>query len=615
MTYTASDVPGRADVLINGEVYRYLDLEDVKGISSFAPTFLQRTNVSDAYGDEDQDWWLTMGQRDWSLGEGQRYSSVTDPDSARRYWLGEAVDVNRAGQVTLLPAKLTNTAAAAVQGCFSYGHPSSGQLVVVGGTNAYLLSTTGSFTSLLAHGCTTPYPTSSIGDGEEGATSADRVILVGGTGQIRAHDGTGWSNFDATHGVSSAAYLNNTYYGIKDGVLYRWSSAGARTTLFSWQSSRGNVYTASNPGMIVAYGGDIAILLNGIGGDISTLWIYDGVAPAVVAQFTRGFLAYSLAVVDGALLIGGIYVKDSASAVIQVRPAVFAFTGGGLAELWSSETWLHTGVEPYGSGTVPEFPFVAAYDGGAVWNDDSAGLMKFYRPSTGAITTLFAYTVAGDSPTIGANSQSFAMVRDQTTVYQYPNRATTATSGYITTSLFDGSTTRTKRFKSVVVEFDAATDGNGGTVDIAYRLNDVDGSYTSVQSGATSGTEYAIGQNGRAISIKVTLNKGTSTLGPRLKRIYVRAAPLLDTFRKERYVLDLSGVDGEQHVFMRDGQTVHPKDGLAMATDLRTAIASTSPISITDEFGTYNAYLVPEECEIRRVRSQEYVAVVTAREV
>jgi hypothetical protein len=156
--------------------------------------------------------------------------------------------------------------------------------------------------------------------------------------------------------------------------------------------------------------------------------------------------------------------------------------------------------------------------------------------------------------------------------------------------------------KAVKVDFDLATDGNGGSVDVAYRLNDPDGSYTNVQTGAVAGTEYTIGQSCRSISIKVTLNKGTSTLGPVLKRIYVRAAPVLQQFRIQQYSVECIGSpeDGTARV-LRDGVSKHPKSGRLQADDLRTAATQTTPFTITDRFGSYTGLMIPETLKLNEV--------------
>ena len=103
-------------------------------------------------------------------------------------------------------------------------------------------------------------------------------------------------------------------------------------------------------------------------------------------------------------------------------------------------------------------------------------------------------------------------------------------------------------------------------------------------------------------------------MGPTLRRVYVRASPLLQTFKRREYVLDLSGRDGEQSLQLRDG-THHPKDGQAMAVDLNTAAVATSPFSITDRFGTFTGIMEPDGFQLVEVRPEEYVATVRVREV
>jgi len=590
MTYTASDVPARVDVLIAGEGYRFLETDDVKGISSFAPTFLQRTNVSDAYGDEDQDWWLTMRQKDWSLGEGQRYF-VLDDQSVRRYWTSSGVRVDREGRLSLLKSRYSVTLSATPT--TNITRYAIGTVAYANGTNAYTQDTS-SAASLGAHGATSPTAV---------AWDQDNLYVSGFTGALRRWNGAAWADFSATP-AGRLAYLNNTLYGLNSialggsaTALYRYSTGGAATTVFTWQGADGTAIGTA--GQLLPYGGDLAMTMS-VDGESESLWIYDGVAPAKVMAFPPGVF-----VTDACVLAGTIMFGCQEYGPYGAASSVYFYANGQSGRLWRSPTPSTTGITRVGT-----------FGGCLIFTDEADNSVKQYDPDTGAITTLFTNPVAFAAVGgIGEQETWFLTAGSSTNGRVYPHASTYETSGTLQTSLFEGSTTRTKRFKSVVVEFDAGSDGNGGTVDISYRLEDADGSYTSVQTSATSGTEYAIGQNGRAISIKVTINKGTSTSGPTVKGVYVRAAPLLDTFRKERYVLDLTGVDGEQMIQMRDGQTVHPKDGLAMATDLRTAIASTSPITIVDEFGSYSAFLIPEECEIRRVRSQEYTAVITAREV
>jgi hypothetical protein len=282
---------------------------------------------------------------------------------------------------------------------------------------------------------------------------------------------------------------------------------------------------------------------------------------------------------------------------------VFFYASGTVGKLWEANT--------FGTTAGITYPSLAPFDGGLVFNDDTTGSFLLYDPSTGGISTIGTYTVAGDTPLMAATGSCFLHTRNQTIAYQAPD-TTAATTGTVTSSLADFDSSLTKYFKAVKIDADIPANSS---IDIAYRLEDLDGSYTTVQTGAANGTEYTIGANGRAISIKVTLNKGTSTDGPTLKRVYVRAVPLPANFKRASYILNLTGRNGEQHAQCRDG-SLHPKDGLELATSLRTALTSTTPVSITDRFGTFTGILEGGDgFELMEVRPEEFIARVRVREV
>jgi hypothetical protein len=165
--------------------------------------------------------------------------------------------------------------------------------------------------------------------------------------------------------------------------------------------------------------------------------------------------------------------------------------------------------------------------------------------------------------------------------------------------------------KAVMIDADIPT---GATIDIAYFTNTIPAaSTTSLQTGAVAGTEYSIGVNARSIGFVITLNKGSSTLGPTLKRIYVRAAPILQSFRRCEYIFDLQGRDGVQMQRLRNDQT-HTKDGKAMAQDLITAAQATSPFTIVDRFGSFTGIIEPDQMELREIGPEEFVARVVVRQ-
>jgi len=186
----------------------------------------------------------------------------------------------------------------------------------------------------------------------------------------------------------------------------------------------------------------------------------------------------------------------------------------------------------------------------------------------------------------------------------------------MTSSLFDFDSSLRKYMRGVKVEFDSASDGDGGSVDIAYQFNSVSGAFTSLQTGAVSGTEYALpGTRADSVSLKVTLNKGSSTLGPVFKRWYAKGAPVLTSYRVNEYILDLGGDSSMlEPVRLRNGQD-HNLTGEQMRANLVTALGSTSPITVTDRTGTFTAILEPANCEFDLTRPGQWYARIRVREV
>lgn len=129
------------------------------------------------------------------------------------------------------------------------------------------------------------------------------------------------------------------------------------------------------------------------------------------------------------------------------------------------------------------------------------------------------------------------------------------------------------------------------SVDLAYQLDGAGGSYTSLATGITSGTEYALAASTTAhsVSVRVTLNSATGSATPTLKRVYLRAAPTLQQFRKAEYLFDLSGGQREELGKIsrrcRDG-TAYPVDSDTAAKNLRKIATQTVPFTVVDRFST-----------------------------
>lgn len=579
------------------------DAEAVKAQFGYTPTFVPRTNVQGDYGDDTQAFWLTWTQRDWSLGEQVKYYR---DELSSRYWEGTGIDVRVPGQLTLQLTSTNSAVATAVEVVCPYINEAVAGASI---TNLFTFDSPSSSTDQGAHGLGTT-PNCIVFDGDDIYMSSSSS----GVG-VRKWDGAVFSTFSATPS-DELAFLNNTLYGIRrDGsgtLLRRYDTAGVATTLYTWLDAAGGVGrdgTSKTNARMVPWGGKLLILWTGLAGRC-TLYVYDGTGVATLAEFPNTFYGWDVTVADGSVFVSGSTANYKGS--LYVRPTVYFYNNGQFGLLWeSSDEVSAASIDGFGNTAV------APFRNGIVFNDDTDGEFMFYDPRRGGVSSIGSYTVTGSVVRFAAGSigQFFINSRATTTPYRFPSSGSAATSGSYTSSLIDFNSSLDKIFRGITVDFVAGTDGDGGSVDIAYRVGDVDGAYTTLQTGATSGTEYTLTNiTGKAISVKITLNKGTSTSGPVLKRVFGRAVPLLNNYERGALLLNCTGKDGSEHILLRDGKTPHPKDGLTMATDLRTAATSATPISLTDVFGT-RTVVVDEGFDIRAVRPQEFIVAFPYREV
>lgn len=812
---SASDVPSKYDCVVNGEGYVIYDAfqNDAnlpqKATHSFSPAFVPRQNIEGNYGDDKQEFWLVYSQRDWSLGQGQKYQDRQG--ERRRYWKGSHVDVLVPGEAKLRRGAENLAFSSAPE---SMCYMASQTAIAIGGaTNLFTIVADGTITDEGAHGLgNSPARWGMCSDGTNLYMTTEATSTVG----VRKWTGSAFSTFSSV-GSSACAYLNNTLFGLdQSGILRRYSTAGAASTIHTWQQADGTAITLGTKPRMVAFGGKLLVLLD-TGLQTPELWLYDGVGVSILSRFSSNFTAHGLEVLNGVAFVSGFLTQSSGS----YKAVIYYYASGNIGKLWEAEQFSALGV---GS------PDLASFDEKLVFNDSAEGKIMIYAPEGGGISSLGSYTpsdnqdsmiaaadsflvatngggsgfqepalvqsgaavfsgslsspktVSWPSPTtpgntlllavqtqeaggvpavttpsgwtlvgtdnVGINSvylfkivgsasrsgaqsvawtsgtavslvlqlfeysgtgiedvtaasdsgvsaspntgttltttqndelwfalvgwsgespfeisaptNDFALVRwdgtltagtaAQLAAYSKTVSATgtasmgatlsesrnwtalvatfkakavgegqllpsdtTATGGFITHSLIDYDSSLEKMFRGITVDFDEDIDGDGGSVDIAYRLSDAEGEYTDLQADAVSGTEYVlVGVNGRSLSVKVTLNKGSSTNGPTLKRVYVRAVPKVNTFHRARFILNCTGKDGESPVVLRDS-SLETRDGQDMVDDLHMAVEAESPFDVTDKFGTRTS--IVEAAEFIEIRPNEYVADVTVREV
>lgn len=593
MPVTTADVPGRYDVVfqniitstgtslscgfvLNDMLESNVPFRTHRAIYDITPTFISRANTTGVYGDNQQDFWMTWNQEDWSLGEDQEFFRINDADKIRRYFLATNADVRIPGKVTIRPPVLALAMSSTVNSGVA-ALTSGGQSCVhaAGAADLFEISPSGTFVSKGAHLLgRAPDWNGTTFDGKNTFLSADAAS------EVRSWSGTAFARFSASQ-ASSLAFLNNTLYGFRatKGDLVRYDTAGAATSLFTWQDATGAAIVAAQPKVkMIPVGGKLVILRAGLGDrGTSEVWQYDGTAVSKVHQFEENFLATDIEASFGVVYVSGGLLTSSGATTVSI-PCIFYIANGTIGQLWKSLS---------STSTFTSLP-LTVHDGGLAWPDWINGAYAYYNPATGGISRI-ASTVTSTvtNPVMVGGRTNFVAFGQSTSADLFPNAASTATSATVTHSLYDYDNSLDKIFRSAKVEFASATDGDGGSVDIAFRVGGASGTYTTLKTGAASGTEYTFpsGTTGRNIAIRVTINRGTSTSGPTYRRVYVRCAPLLQTFRSGQYIFRMT-----DNTALRDGSP-HPVSAQDQLQNLLTAAKTTTPFTIKDRAGTFTGLI------------------------
>lgn len=643
-TDTAGMVPAKYDIILDGyglvfwnALLPSMPFRIQRASYAYSPTFLERTNISGAYGDNEQDFFLTAAQTDWSEGEGQRFFRGNDPDKSRRYWAGYAVDpVTVPGQVMMCRGIQTITPAAdIVASCPIPGTPSDAAHAYVTTSNLYFISSAGSITSIGAHGAGTPQTWGICRD-----SARTPKVYIAGSSKIRLYDGlaAAFSDFSATTDAGTLAFINNALYSCDGSTLNTYSTAGVKTTLFTWKDAKGVALAVNTDAVrLIPFGGDLLIFFPQLEGR-PQLWMYDGIETKVIADLPASVIGYDAHVLDGIVFLSGTIqgrnpfspqTADAASAVI------WAYHDGQLDEVWRAAMPATTAGP---AAALTTNPALGSYSGKLLFFDASAGLLfngqstkaaiRQYDLATGAISTVALVTaptatsgnVQFSSKVLSAFLSFNGAYTGADSAFLFPDQSNMPSAAVLVSSVFDFDNSLNKVFRSVRVDWEGA-----GSVDLAYAVDQTvtagAGSWTALQTTAVSGTEYLLGNavTGHEIQVRVTFNPGAG-VPPTLKRLYVRAAPLLQSYPRRQYVVDLTGrTDRGQEsnpVVLRDG-SLHALTGLQMATNLIASINAGAPVSVTDGFGTYQAVFEQGNglTEIDEVRPGEYIAQVTLRGV
>lgn len=641
----ATDVPGLYDVVINGMGYMLLaslepnlPFRSHRAIYSWSPTFVDRQNVSGNYGDNQQAFWLTASQNDFSLGSSQRYLRLNDTTAERKFWSSCGVDTfTLPGQVSLTAALASvSQPAELAAGCF--GEP-GGNFYFAGPTNLYSFNpSTETFTSVSAHGAGTP---DQWGMTYDGNYDANQSVYISGANGIRRYDAnlSAFSSFSSSiANPGSLTFMNNLLFSCDGATLRSYDTAGNAITVFQWKDARGNVLGTKYTPKIAPFGGTLLIWFPTLDGR-PQLWQYDGTNTDVIAEFPKSAIGYDIEIVNGTVYLSGTIQDASALNLTNAnqfaKSIIWYYNSGSFGELWRSPGFVQPNTAAP-APILPQNPTLGTYSGRLVFVDTNqqmlgAATLNQYDEGTGSITTLATFTnstgTAGTSQIVSGPAcvvLTFNTNAGSDTAQMFPNSVGTYQSvGYLNTSLIDFESSLQKEFRSARVDWE----GNG-TVDLAYSLNDLPfpgshGSYTVLKTGALSGVDYPFPSGpllGSAVALQVVLNQSSGS--PSVKRTYVRAAPIQDVFRECTYILDLTGIGIEDPVKMNDDQP-HMLSGYEQAQNLVTAIESQATFSVTDKLGTFVALADPPNCSIFEWREGNdspdfpgcYVAQIAVKQV
>lgn len=594
----AAQVPATFDVAIDGHGYVYLDSVEPslpfrthRAIYDISQTFVERTNVGNGYGDETQDFFLTATQNDWSLGTGRKFFRATDATASREFYTGANIDVTTPGNVSLrCPVQVVQGAAhsqgpSPVAGC-SRGPASFAQIAVADATHLYTIIEAGS-TDQGVHGLgAAPGSFGMVGDGTN--------VFLAAAAKIRKWNGAAFSDFSAS-GATMLAFTNNTLFGADATHLYKWDVAGARTTVFTWTSAD----NATGPTVqhLTTWGNKLAVLVNGNKG--TEVWTSDGAtANTRAAQLPNDFFGYQAFDFLGVLYIAGGYCRYLAG-FTNVRPAIFFTDGNTTGLLWESPTFAadNSTVPSNNNALTP----ITGWDGKLLFCDTSAGVnsqLMVYDIATAGASPVADYTrVTGTGAGLffPASSTMAGVFQSGTVARIYTKTSTLAASGTVVTSEIDFESSLTKVLRSVTLTWDYQLQPQNPavpTVDIAYQIGGVGGTYTTLQTGVQSGQEINWPDDavGGSVSLKITLNANNASYSPVLKRVALRAAPQLRQFRRATYIIDCTGT-ADQPRELRDGSS-HPVPGAQQMKTLLGVARSRVPVSVTDKVhGTFTGFV------------------------
>lgn len=150
------------------------------------------------------------------------------------------------------------------------------------------------------------------------------------------------------------------------------------------------------------------------------------------------------------------------------------------------------------------------------------------------------------------------------------------------------------------------------------------GNTVTIQKPLTSGHRYYINQTAGRIQFNILLipsptdglsaGQGVYNLGPSLRKLSLRAAPIQRGYRRREYQIAM--FNDQSRVSSNEESPKETRTPAEVRKALEVLISANTPISCSDNgMSSVTCVFIPEDCKIRELKPNEYVAYIALREV
>lgn len=417
----------------------------------YAGTFVDRANVGAGYGDDQQAFWMTFTQKDWSGGVGQKYFRNADPQN-RSCWGGLGVDMtSRPGGVTVGANPYDGTpfvSGPTFRQCLYYKNGAG-----LAGSQSGIMHVTGDSATTIGLGGT--YDSIVIGGTPSGGTKPHDLAdaIVGDNGQVYVLESIDATTatlstihhvlgpqvgvnpvWDHTTKISGSNFANCMVYwpGGPSGsvnAIYVGTVKGQLVQPTLGSNSTGTLIKDFGGGTIIsmlATPKGIYILYGSTTGEYR-LYLYDGTTVSQAATLPRGWrynyclesqnqndgatsqpqTCHVMAYQDGVLYINGLMpcvdALQAHGGAFPNRTTLWYYASGNTGIVWQADTAQFHHDTVGGPG-----PVVAA-EGCIMFCDLMNGQLMSYNPATQGVSPMSTITTTGLT-TFGASGTTFAAV-------------------------------------------------------------------------------------------------------------------------------------------------------------------------------------------------------------